>query len=688
MAQQYDNSSIKALKGADRIRKRPEVMLTTKKLEGAQNTINEMVGNALDEAGAGYGDTIDITYHKDHSVSVRDYGRGVPLGWNEEEQRWNWDLIYNEMYAGGKYIEEDISEEIYNKINVNDIGTLTNFVYLFPIGTNGLGGFATQASSEFFEVCSYHNESHGIESTKMVRSRMRFTKGIPDFDELEISETTEKRGTLVHWKPDTVEVFTEANTDDLDFDWMLDMYREIAYVKGYTFNLTNESTGEKHSIVGKGLQELLKLRCGKSITEENVYYKEQWQKNILPSGVRYLAKAEVALAFTTKHIKNMCYHNSSRMQRGVTYIAITDAVSRFFTERGREASVKIRESDYIDLVSCVVSTYSTTSSYETQSKVAVQNGFLERMVYDIVYNILTVEFGKGNKMLKEIVKNVIDNAVTRQKIQEFEKQQKAASKAVRGKKVDKYYECKFTGSYPPELWIPEGDSAANALLDSRNGDFQSVLPIRGKILNCLKASMDKILVNTLIISIFQVLGCGMDLKGTDLFNIKNLKYDKIIFATDADEDGYQIRVLLFLVFYVLAPELLRQNKVYIAETPLFENKLIGGSSVFAYNKAEQEQLKNTYGSRITSTHRSKGLGENNEDMMWDTTLNPETRRLVPLVVDSNDAMTRELIDCLFGNDKFKNRKSVLLSTIGIGLQDLVDTVDIADEIDLGEGEDE
>lgn len=690
MSQQYNDESIKALKGADRIRKRPEVMLTKRNIEGARHTVIEIVGNALDECGAGYGDTIEVTYHKDFSVTVRDYGRGVPMGYNESEERWNWDLIYNEMYAGGKYIDEDITEEIFNQINVNDPRTLKSFVYLFPIGTNGLGGFASQASSEFFEVCSYYNEVQGNTETPMRQHRMRFTKGLPDFEEVEISLTDEKRGTKIHWKPDCKEVFINAKDDDLGFEWLFEYFKEIANVKGYTFILMDESSGEKHTIEGKGLDNLIRDKCGKNIAYEAIYKKESWKKGNYYKGkadstvvVRYLAKAEVALAFTKKTVVPICFHNSVKMLRGVTYSGIESAVDQFFSERAREFGVKLRPDDYREYVTCVVSTYSTTTSYENQTKQGVSDGFLYEMVYDTVYNMLLVEYGKGNKDLKEIIQDVVESAITRQKIQEYEKQKRAASRVSRTRqKPNKFIECDLDDPNKIELWIPEGDSALNGLLSARDKHTQALLPVRGKVLNCLKASLERILDSSVIKDLFAVLGCGMDLPKSDLFDIDNLKFDKIIFATDADEDGRQIRVLLFLIFYRLAPELLRQGHVYIAETPLFENVLTTGRSVFAYNSEEQESVLEKYSGQIRVIHRSKGIGENDPDMIWSTTMNPETRRLVPLLMETEDEISMELIDCMFGADRGKQRKNVIMNLIGADLGDVISYMDIPEEVDL------
>lgn len=692
MSENYGNASIKALKGADRIRKRPEVMLTKRDIDGARHTVIEMIGNALDEMGAGYGTELLITYFKEHSVAVRDFGRGVPLGWNKEEERWNWDLIYNEMYAGGKYEEDSISEEVFNQIDVNNPATLDSFTYLFPIGTNGLGGFATQASSEFFEVRSYHNKTHGDANTPMVESRMYFEKGVPMLDELEVTETTEPRGTYIHWKPDCKEVFTDAQTDDLDIKWLSDVCTDIAHLKKYKIVVKDEATGTTKEIMGKGLEELIKVKAGKNLASENVITKKQFKKGIFNKSaydedttvVRYLSKIELVLAFTKAYTKSVCFHNSTRMIRGRTYDGVRDAVAQFFSERAREANVRLQASDYEGLLCFIVSTYSTFTSYENQTKQGVSNAFLYELVYFLVYDTLKMEWGKENKDLKEAVSHAIEEAATREKVKAYEKQQREAKKVTRMRKVEGLKECSFKGDYPAEIWFSEGDSAGNALVSARDSKFQAVFALMGKILNCEKASITKILEGENIIKkIFGSIGCCMDIPGTNLFNIKDLKYDKIIIATDADFDGYQIRVLIFLVFYRLAKEILRQGRLYIAESPLYDITLVNGKHIFTYTKEEKDEVVEKYGAAVKRISRSKGLGQNDADMLWETTMCPETRKLTQIKINPDDSNSQEIIECLFGRDRLKIRKDLILDNMGVSIGSIMEVAELDEEMEIG-----
>ena len=687
MGNNYGNESIKMLKGSDRIRKRPEVMLTTRKIDGMRHTVTEIAGNSLDEMASGFGDKLVIKYHKDYSITIRDYGRGVPLGWNEKEQQWNWHLVYNEMYAGAKYDDTvEIDEELFNSIDLAKLeDLLKKFTYLFPIGTNGLGAYSTQATSEFLEVKSYHNKIHGDYSTPMVRSRMLFETGNPALDELEVTPTEEKSGTEVHWKPD-LEVFTDATTNDLGFDWLYELCEDIANLKGYVIELYNESEDKLYTINGKGIEELLRAKAGKNLDSDKLLTKREAVKGSEMRGkntVRYIAVADIVMGITSKKVSPICFHNTTRMLRGVTYSAISEAVDSFFYNRAKESDVKLQQSDYSGLLTFIVSTYSSMSSYENQTKQGVTNSFLYNIVSKGVSSILDIEWGKGNTDLKRIVNSAIEEAATRAKIKAYEKQQRDIKKASSQKRnLEKLAECESTDKSLIELWIPEGDSAARSIKDARDNYFQAVLPIRGKIINVLKAPIEKVLDCDVVKDIFATLGCYMDLPGTDLFDIRDVKYSKIIFATDADEDGFQIRVLLFILFYKLAPQLLKAGMVYIAETPLFEIVVAGNKSLYAYDKEEKEEIMQKYGSSVVAVHRSKGLGENMADMLRATTLAPETRRLVQLNIDVNDMESANIINSIFGKDRNKQRKDFILQTLGMGLDDMFEIAD--EEIEASE----
>ena len=731
MSNNYGNNAIVNLTNAQGLRKRPETMLDRRDIEGANHTVTEMVGNGLDEVGAGYGDLIKIIRHSDYSITVRDFGRGVPLGWNYVAQRWNWDLVYNEMFAGGKYEDEDVDYSNIDQMN-----------YKFPIGTNGLGGFATQATSMFFEVYSYRAIEYIGEKTCCY---MRFEEGVPVLKDLEVrslegnivkfwkavffetGETFEKdgeivkakdvkweidheepltdteedwnRGTLVHWRPDTVEVFSESNTEGVSYEWILENFKDTAHLKQCDFEIIDEASGTVNRIKGEGTEKLLETRAGSYMVPDSITKHENTIIGSYQKGnktVKYLAKAEVFICFTddsstrgdVKAIPPIVYHNSIKMKRGTPYMGYEDAVSMFFRDRGRENNVKIDSSDYLRHITALICTYSTNSAYEGQAKGGVSSTFLYDLVKNLTYEALSKEWGKGNKNLKYIVTKVIESANLRIRIKEIEKQERLAKKASNVRHTpNKFTECLWNDPEKCEVWIPEGDSAQGALESARDRNFQALLPIRGKIINCAKSSLDKVLQNTVIKDLFSVLGTGMDLPHSDMFNIEKLRFNKIIIATDADEDGYQIRILVFLVFYVLAPELLRRGHVYVAETPLFE-VITKSGTFFAYNKEEYQKLQKQYGDSIIKVNRSKGLGQNDPDMLWQTTMCPETRRLVQLKIDINDEPSRTLIDMLFGRDVFKQRKDTILELLGSEVGTLLQSAEIDMEEEVEEDEQE
>lgn len=678
MAKSYGNDSIDQLLGAERIRKRPASMLGSSGLAGARHGFTEIYGNALDEASSGYGDKLYVTYHADGSVSVRDFGRGVPLGWNEKRQTWNWHIIYNDLYGGGKYeTNQDKLSQIMDWSRFNE----RDFNYLYSVGLNGLGAASTQYTSEFFIVESYRSGKC---------TRMRFEKGLPIIDGKpvdvfrtfydmktfvpDITDTDEPDGTYIRWKPDS-EVFTDIN---IGGDWLLSVCNDIAYVAHIELHFKDEMKGIDKVIPAGDLNSMLEIKYGSSLlkTEDGeptgIYSANAFDHGVITvegKPFTWVCKVDVAIGILGRSgVGHCCYHNSVKMGGGSQYEGISSAIYDFFMARGSERGVKLEYSDYNDLFIVAVSSYSNYASFRNQTKDEVDNSFISGLVKQAVLNKLNIEYGKGNPDIVDTVDRAIKEAETRIAIKEATKQIREAKKSANSSKTpEKFATCKAYSKKQyelAELWIVEGDSAMGAIKQARNADFQGVFPVRGKCLNVLKASMDKIVKNAVIGDIFKLLGTGMDIGHTDLFDISNLKFGKIIFATDADEDGFQIRVLLFLIFYMLAPELIRQGRVFIAETPRFEIKLSDGTSVFALDNKERDTLLSQYVGRVTAVNRFKGLGEVDPHILRETTVHPDTRHLVPITIDFDDETTRELIDALFGADKYHQRKQILISALG------------------------
>lgn len=706
MANNYGDDSIDMLVGAARVRLRPANTLGSDGLDGARHGFIEIYGNALDEHSAGYGDRLDIIFHEDGSMSVRDYGRGVPLGWNEKWKKYNWHVVYNEMYGGGKY--GDSQDELKQ---ISDWSTFDSkaFNYLFSVGLNGLGAASTQYTSSFFHVISIRTNP---ETGKNEKTEMRFEHGLPiingepvnvftteyDFTSYvqEVVETDEPTGTFIHWLPDD-EVFSDIN---IGGDWLYGVCKNITGVASIDLHFENRQTGFVKDIPAGSLETLIKERCGSKLLDDTVIRINDLRHGdtvVNKKPFIWVCEADIAIAFTKHHVDNICFHNSVQMGGGVQYSAVIDAISDFMNAQGKARGIKFDAHDYDDCFNVVVSTYSNYASFRGQTKDAVDNGFIYDTVYNMIHDKLVLEVGKNNKVINEIINTAIREAEARIAAKEAAKLVRESAKVARLKEPDKFISCLAYENKKwedAELWITEGDSAAGAVKNARDKAFQAIYPIRGKGLNVLKVSLDRILANKEIKEMFALLGTGFDLNVPDiqLFDITKLKFGKIIFATDADEDGYQIRVLLYLIFYKLAPELLRQGKVFIAETPRFKIDLSNGQVLYARNDVERDEIINNNAGRISNIQRFKGLGEVNRTVLRQTTVDPATRNLIPLTIDLENDMERDFIDALFGMDKYHQRKEILTAALGSNIADMfeenalllesIDNEDIEEDVEV------
>lgn len=700
MAQQYDDTSIDLLKGATRIRKRPASMLGSSGLAGARHGFTEIYGNALDEKTP----KLIVRYYKDKSISVRDYGRGVPLGWNNKAgvKNWNWHIIYNELYGGGKY--DNHQKELQA---ITDWGSFDPnlYNYLFSVGLNGLGAASTQYTSEFFEVESYRD---GVCKSRRFERGLPLVDGVPfdmfiasqeDIEAIpeEIRETDEENGTYIRWKPDDT-VFDEV---EVGSDWLFETCQDVASVSGVELHFIDDNTGKDITIPAGELPDVITSHSGRAlITDESdnpVLFStssfDHGYTRVEGEDFLWICKCEVAFGLTTSEVPHSCYHNSVKMVSGVQYDAITAAIANFMQERGRERGVKVDKRDFSHVFNVAVSTYSNYASFRNQTKDAVDDLFIYSLVKETFDKKLRLEYGKGNKYLQAVIDSVVEEAQTRIEAQQLQDIAKKANKVKKEKTPDKLVSCEAYENKDwedVEIWIVEGDSAANSVKEARDRRFQAIYPIRGKGLNVLKASNARILENKEIRELFSILGTGFDLhiKGAKFFNMDDLRVGKIIIATDADEDGYQIRVLIFLELYKLAPQLIEAGKVFIAETPRFGIYLSDGTRVFARDNNERDKLVAENAGRITRISRYKGLGEVDPVILRETTVCPETRRLIPVTCDFKNETERELIDALFGADKYKQRKDIISAVLGAEVTDmLTDNALLIGEIDEAEYED-
>jgi len=683
-------------------------MLGSDGLDGARHGFIEITGNALDEKSAGFGSRLDVVYYKDGSISVRDYGRGVPLGWNEGIQNWNWHVIYNDLYGGGKYENyqaelEALTPEEWKHFDIR------RFNYLFSVGLNGLGGVATQYTSEFFEVKSYTNgictsrsfrageplvDGKPLTFQEMTTSDINFLKSIPE----EREETTEPNGTFVHWKPD-IDVFSDVN---IGVDWVRNYCRDTASVAGIEIHFRDEATGQEDIFEAGDLVGLMAQKTGNNIMLNDDGEPLCYPVSIFNHGVNirqngkneiWVCQCDLVIGFTKNHVDTAGYHNLVYMKGGTQYSGARLAFKEFIEAKAKQRGFKVLDRDWDNMFCAVISTKSNVVSLRGQTKDAVEDGFIFDIVRKAILDTLNLEDAKGNRHLNSLVDAVVEAAQERALAKAHAELVKKAETSKREKAPVKFVSCDCYESRKyeeVELWITEGDSAAGAVKNARSSRFQCILPIRGKGLNVAKSGREAALENKEIREIFSILGTGFDLdiRGRNSFDISKLKVGKIIFATDADEDGYQIRVLLFLMFYMLAPQLIETGRVFIAETPRYHLEMRNGGSLFARNDEERDAYRRQYGSDILKEHRFKGLGAVNKDILRETTVHPDTRNLIPITCDRSSTAEIGLIEALFGKDVNKQRKELITKYLGSNVGDMLTDIALRiGEIDEMEMED-
>lgn len=668
----YGNNSITQLKGAERLRLRPEALLGSKGLDGALHTIHEIVGNATDERLAGFGDKIEISLYDDGSISVRDYGRGVPLGWNEKEQNWNYFLIFEELYAGGKYSK---NMDVLRQIDANgwEGFRLEDYPYLVTIGLNGLGAASTQFTSEFFTVISYRDGT---------ANKMEYKKGIHILDELKTYKTNEPNGTFIHWKPDS-EVFTDVN---IPAKWFEKLCQSLAYISG--FNVVFNNCGNEQVYSASTIGEALKNSVGYSAMAHDFTHIEDSEGDI--------CICDVDVAVGPKGRGSEYFHNRVEVNGGAHSTGYCSALYDFFAYVSGNVGIKIRESDYSGKFSCIVSTLANKSSLRNQTKDSIDDAWIMQFIRKTIYNLLRREEDRGTPWLQDLIKDVVQEAKNRIAVAEMSKNLKEVQKATKSHKVShKFSTCRSyeNGKYgETEFLIVEGDSAGGQVIASRDAKFQCVLPIRGKSLNVFKATIPQLVANREIGDIISILGCGVDLgiDSFESFNIDKLKTGKIIFCADADTDGKHINMLLFLIFFKLFPQLLYNGNVYVAETPLYIINKNDGTTEYCMDNSDLEEKRSEIGEgNIASIDRFKGLGEVDKDILWDSTLNPATRKLRQIKVDREDTDVYEALEILFGKSTFQRKKVILGGMLGTDFEETLDEMvsvsEYIDSLGLNEG---
>lgn len=654
----YDNESIKSLKGAERVRKRPGVIFGSDGLEGCEHSFFEILSNAIDEAKAGFGNKIIVTRHKDRSITVQDFGRGIPVDFNKRENKYNWELLFCELYAGGKY----------------NLDQFTN--YEFSLGLNGLGLCATQYASEFMDV-------------EIIRDGFKYTLKFEHGENIGglVKEGCAdlQTGSTLHWRPD-LDVFTDI---DIPYEYFVQTLKRQAVVNS-PINLEliweDENETRKETFVySNGLQDYLVERCS-----EDYFTPIQYKKSNVGYGKdredksEYSVKAEVAFCFSNSSNFLEYYHNSSFLEHGgasekAVKSAFVSQIDNFLKKNNKylKNESKITFADIEDSLALVISSQSSQTSYENQTKKSITNKFITEFINEFLQHELEIYFiekpDEANKIADQIL-------VNRRSRENAEKTRINIKKKLQGNldianRVKKFVDCRTKDVQKRELYIVEGDSALGACKLSRDAEYQAIIPVRGKILNCLKSEYNKIFNSEIIIDIVKVLGCGVEAKTASNkqmanFNINQLRYNKVVICTDADVDGFQIRTLILTMFFRLMPELIKQGYVYIAQSPLYEINT-KEKTYFAYSEKEKLRICNELNGKKYTIQRSKGLGENEPDMMWLTTMNPKTRRLIRVNFDQEELVLK-MFDVLLGED-IVSRKEFIAQN-GAKYMDLLDVM--------------
>ena len=646
----YDNESISSLKGADRVRKRPGVIFGSDGLEGCEHAVFEILSNAIDEARGGHGSLITVTRFADHSIQVEDQGRGCPVDWNEKEGRYNWELVFCELYAGGKYDNEN-SEN-----------------YEFSLGLNGLGSCATQYASRYMDVTVWRDGKE---------YRLHFERG-EIVGKLEVTPQTGSRkrtGTTIRWLPD-LDVFTDIQ---IPVDYYRDVMKRQAVVNsGVTFRLKNEvSAGKLETedfVYEHGIVDYVNELAGDDALTEPVFWEAERKGRDRADKPEYKVKLSVALCFSNRVAVCEYYHNSSFLEHGgspekATRSAMVSAIDKYLRDNNKYAKgeAKITFPDVQDCLVLVSNSFSTQTSYENQTKKAITNKFVQEAMTEFLRSRMEIYFIENREAAEKIAAQVLINKRSRETAERtrINQKKKLTEKIDIANRVQKFVDCRTKAVERREIYIVEGDSALGACKQSRDAEFQGLMPVRGKILNCLKADYPRIFKSDVITDLMKVLGCGVEVSGKmvkDLnqFDLANLRWSKVVICTDGDVDGFQIRTLILTMLYRLCPTLIREGYVYIAETPLFEitcKEKSGEKTWFAYSEKEKADILKKLEGKKVNVQRSKGLGENDPEMMWMTTMSPETRRLIRVLPEDAEETAR-VFDLLLG-DNLAGRKDYI-----------------------------
>ena len=633
--EQYGSDSIYLLEGLEGVRMRPGMYIGDTSIKGFHHMLWEIIDNSIDEIANGYGDKIDIVIRRDNSVSVSDNGRGIPVDIHKKAKIPAVELVFTSLHSGAKF-DKDAS-------------------YKFSGGLHGVGSAVVNALSKWLNVTVYRDgKSHTIEFyAKETKSKV--IPGAKKSDMVVKSCSKKLHGTTVEFLPDE-KVFGNIK---FSFDIINKRIRELAFLNNMLkISLVDEREIDEATGTPKrvdyhfkgGLVDFVKYQndSKKVLYQNPLYFLGQYNYN---DGKDRELEVKVAMQHQDGNESISSFVNNIPTVEGGIHeqslkTGITKAMNEYAKSNGiiKDKDTPFIGDDFREGLTVIITVNMANPEFEGQTKAKLSNTWVRKPIEDIVSKGLSDAL---KKCTKQVINDIYDKAFSakrdREKLQNSKDMSKKMKEIAQNKLVGKLAQCTGKDTSKNELFIVEGDSAGGSAKNGRDSKFQAILPLKGKPLNVEKAKLDKALDNDEICTIISALGTGINKN----FDIKNLKYDKIIILADADQDGAHIRAILLTFFYRYMKPLITEGHVYIGMPPLYkvENK---GEVHYVYDDEKLKELLSTMTGKKTM-QRYKGLGEMNPEQLWETTMNPENRALIKVSIEDNADADR-LITTLMGDN--------------------------------------